>query len=254
MFEIGNSLREARLRQGLDFPELEQATKIRARYLRALEEEQFDQLPAPTYVKGFLRSYADYLGLDGQLYVDEYNSRYVVGEEEPVLRPRRSSAGRAHRQIESRVIVFALVGIAVVFAFVIAAWKFASNDKQSVNGVNAAHPTLPAARTSVPQKPVRRPRPARPIRRPARLLLTAATGDCWLQVRAGSATGKLLYEGTLQTGQKLPLVRPRLWLLAGAPRNLVARLNGRLVPLPGQSVPRRLIVTPRSVSLAPAAA
>ena len=46
MFEIGTSLREARLRQGLDFPELEQGTKIRAKYLRALEDEQFDVLPA----------------------------------------------------------------------------------------------------------------------------------------------------------------------------------------------------------------
>src|ERR687884_259344 len=122
MFEIGSSLREARVRQGLDFPELEAATKIRGKYLRALEDEDFAQLPAQTYVKGFLRTYADYLGLDGQLYVDEFNSRYVVGEEEPVLRPRRSSAGRAQRQIESRVIVFALVGIAVVTALVIAAW------------------------------------------------------------------------------------------------------------------------------------
>ena len=91
MFEIGSSLREARLRQGLDFPELEQSTKIRAKYLHALEDEQFDVLPAQTYVKGFLRSYAEYLGLDGQLYVDEYNSRYVVGEDEAPARPGRSS-------------------------------------------------------------------------------------------------------------------------------------------------------------------
>ena len=47
MFEIGNSLREARLRQQLDFPELEQQTKIRAKYLKALEDEDFDVLPAP---------------------------------------------------------------------------------------------------------------------------------------------------------------------------------------------------------------
>ena len=83
MFEIGNSLREARTRQGLDFPELEQGTKIRAKYLRALEDENFDQLPSSTYVKGFLRTYANYIGLDGQLYVDEYNVRYASGEEVP---------------------------------------------------------------------------------------------------------------------------------------------------------------------------
>ena len=78
MFEIGNSLREARLRQSLELTEAELATKIRGKYLRALEEEQFDLLPAQTYVKGFLRTYAEWLGLDGQLYVDEYNSRYVT--------------------------------------------------------------------------------------------------------------------------------------------------------------------------------
>ena len=99
MFEIGNSLREARLRQGLEFPEIEQATKIRGKYLRALEEESFDVLPAQTYVKGFLRSYADYLGLDGQLYVDEFNSRYVRGEldeeEQPFRPPAPSGRGRS---------------------------------------------------------------------------------------------------------------------------------------------------------------
>src|SRR6266702_8058484 len=98
VFEIGNSLREARLRQGLDFPEIEQTTKIRAKYLRALEDEQFEILPSQTYVKGFLRSYADYLGLDGQVYVDEYSSRFVTGDEEQALRPPRSGARqRQHR-------------------------------------------------------------------------------------------------------------------------------------------------------------
>src|ERR671923_2648230 len=104
MFEIGNSLREARVRQALDFPEIEHATKIRGKYLRALEDENFEQLPGQTYVKGFLRTYADYLGLDGQLYVDEYNSRYVVDHDEP-LRPRRvSPRARQHRRVESRVL------------------------------------------------------------------------------------------------------------------------------------------------------
>ena len=74
----------------IEFAQAEQATKIRVKYLRALEDERFEQLPSQTYVKGFLRTYADYLGLDGQLYVDEYNSRFVAGEE-PDSRPRRST-------------------------------------------------------------------------------------------------------------------------------------------------------------------
>src|SRR2546422_7431652 len=69
MFEIGNSLREAREHQGLDYSQVELATKIRAKYIQALEDEHFEILPSGTYIKGFLRSYSEYLGLDGQLYV-----------------------------------------------------------------------------------------------------------------------------------------------------------------------------------------
>ena len=93
MFEIGNSLREARTRRQIDLPQAEQATKIRVRYLRALEEERFEQLPSQTYVKGFLRTYADYLGLYGQLYVDEFNSRFAIGDDHDGG-PRRSSVRR----------------------------------------------------------------------------------------------------------------------------------------------------------------
>jgi cytoskeleton protein RodZ len=56
VFEIGNSLREARLRQSLEMSRVESDTKIRGKYLRALEDEQFEVLPGDTYVKGFLRT------------------------------------------------------------------------------------------------------------------------------------------------------------------------------------------------------
>ena len=134
MFEIGNSLREARERQELEFPQIEVATKIRGKYLRALEEEHFEVLPAQTYVKGFLRSYAEYLGLDGQLYVDEFNSRYVVGEDEPPIRARRTARPHRRRRIQSNVLIAALVGIALVTALVIAAWKSGSPSNQNVVG------------------------------------------------------------------------------------------------------------------------
>jgi cytoskeleton protein RodZ len=56
VFEIGNSLREARERQGLGYPEIESATKIRSKYIRALEEEDFTAIPGDAYIRGFLRT------------------------------------------------------------------------------------------------------------------------------------------------------------------------------------------------------
>src|SRR5437763_1487956 len=101
------------MRRGVDFAQAELATKIRGKYLRALEDEQFELLPAETYVKGFLRTYAEYLGLDGQLYVDEYNSRFVTGEDYYEARrshPRRSTARppRRSRRTETNIVLIAL--------------------------------------------------------------------------------------------------------------------------------------------------
>src|SRR5213078_162590 len=76
MPSIGDTLREARMRQRLDISDVEAATKIRAKYLRALESEEWDLLPGPTFVKTFLRTYAEYLGLDPRVLVEEYRQRY----------------------------------------------------------------------------------------------------------------------------------------------------------------------------------
>src|SRR3954469_17558201 len=72
MADIGAPLREGRRRARIDIAEGESATKIRAKYLRALENEEWGLLPGPTFVKSFLRTYAQALGLDGKALVEEY--------------------------------------------------------------------------------------------------------------------------------------------------------------------------------------
>src|ERR1700704_513936 len=76
MPDIGETLRETRMRRRIDMTEVEAATKIRAKYLRALENEEWNLLPGPTFVKSFLRTYAQYLGLDARLLVEEYKRRF----------------------------------------------------------------------------------------------------------------------------------------------------------------------------------
>ena len=71
---IGAELRNARIQRGLTIEQVAQDTRISARFLRALEEDDFEALPAPVYVRGFLRSYANYLRIDSQPLLDELNA------------------------------------------------------------------------------------------------------------------------------------------------------------------------------------
>ena len=241
MFEIGNSLREARLRQGLEFPEVEQATKIRGKYVRALEDEQFDILPGQTYVKGFLRTYAEYLGLDGQLYVDEYNSRYIPGDEETPLRAQnRSTVGRNPR-VESSVVLVALAAIGVLTALVVLAWRFGSDPPETAIPDFSSQP--PAA-TGDRQPARKAARPAAPI---ARLTITGALGDSWVEVHAGSAAGRELYRGTLEAGSTIRFTQRRMHVIIGRPGNLRFRVNGRVVRVPNRGSGTAVLITARRV-------
>ncbi|HWB56093.1 MAG TPA: RodZ domain-containing protein [Gaiellaceae bacterium] len=244
MFEIGNSLREARLRQGLDFTRIEEETKIRGKYLRALEDEQFEALPGETYVKGFLRTYAEHLGLDGQLYVDEYNSRFTTMEEVAAA-PSATHQRKQRRPVESNFVVVALAGIVAVTVLVVIGLAGIGSDSPEqtplVGTTTGNQSTTPAetTRTDTGSTGARRSRPAR-------LVLTAVRGGCWMQVRAGGVNGKLVYEGTLEQGQTQRFVKwQRLWLELGAPGNLNAKLNGRRVDFPSE--PSIVLVSARGV-------
>src|ERR671922_2140425 len=98
MPEIGEMLREARMRKRIDMTEVESATKIRGKYLRALENEEWDLLPGPTFVKTFLRTYAEYLGLDPRLLVEEYRQRYERPSSQDLMPLGRGMAGRRGRR------------------------------------------------------------------------------------------------------------------------------------------------------------
>ena len=242
MFEIGNSLREARLRQGLDFVEIEQSTKIRGKYLRALEDEQFDVLPAQTYVKGFLRSYADYLGLDGQLYVDEFNSRYVRGEleEEEEARPFKPHVARPGRgsAFQNKAVMITLAAIAGLTVFVFVAWIWGGS-------------STPNTALSVPTNKPKKTKAATP-KPTAKLIAKGVNGGAYVVVYRGKRTGRPIYEGTLESGKGHRFVGRHLWVYVFAPANLRLKLNGRTHAVPGAGTGSRrwLEVTPNRIRLA----
>jgi hypothetical protein len=226
MFELGNSLREARVRQGLDYPQVELATKIRAKYIRAIEDEAFEILPSETYVKGFLRSYAEYLGLDGQLYVDEYNSRY--GSERWYEETPRRARIHQDRGLERKVVLIALAGIAAVTGLVFVAWKFGGSDRAAV---------IPPAVVETPK-----------ATRPTTLELRGVRKGTYVEVHRGSSTGTLVLAGTIGRGDVQRIAGKRFWLYIKRSGGLTVKLGGRSVSLPARKN-LRVLVTPTRTAL-----
>ena len=229
MFEIGGSLREARLKRGLSPADVQKAIRIRDRYLQALEEERWELLPGDAYVKGFLRTYADFLGLDGSLYVDEYNSRYAHTDE-PTLVPQRFE--RARRRPHGGGLLRPLVIVAAVVAVVAAAaaWQLSgSSGKKHAAPPTTAPPTT-TSQASTTSKQHHKKHTLTPAAS-SHAVVVASRGSSWLWVRSGSATGPTVYEGTLLQGKTLRvnLAGGPVWIRMGDPPNLDVRLGGRLM-------------------------
>ena len=226
MFEIGRSLREARLKRNLTPADVQKAIRIRDRYLQALEEERWELLPGDAYVKGFLRTYADYLGLEGSLYVEEYNSRFSHPDE-PRLVPQRFERRKTHAGGVG--FLRPLVAVAVIVAIVaaVAAWQLRASPGPGQSTPPTTTPTTTATHTTPKRKHEKKHVVAAP---PSRAVVVASRGSSWLWVRSGGATGPTVYQGTLLQGRTLPvnLKNGPVWIRIGAP-NVDIRLGGKLV-------------------------
>ncbi len=133
MYEIGATLRETRMRARIDISEVEEKTKIRAKYLRALENEEWLLLPGPTYIKSFLRTYAEYLDLDAGALVDEYRLRY----EKPQATDRKpvgGSLGKGREQTRRPVRVPRGLIILVICAALVAVLFVLGSQSDDKNG------------------------------------------------------------------------------------------------------------------------
>src|SRR5882724_9237112 len=162
MPEIGETLRETRMRRRIDMTDVETATKIRAKYLRALENEEWNLLPGPTFVKSFLRTYAQYLGLDARLLVEEYKRRFERPAESegppfatPLGRDRDRRGMPKPPLVSPRLLMIGgVVAIILVALFLIGKWGPSDGGKPA-----AAPPTT----TTTQHKPAkRRPKPTKP--------------------------------------------------------------------------------------------
>ena len=246
MGEVGARLRDERERRGIGIDEIEAETRIRAKFLLAIEEERFDTLPGPAYVRAFVRDYAEQLGLDPQALVNELNARPDLAEDVVVVPPRQVAAVPLLDRRTRRAAIVAAV-VLVLLAAAGAGAYLATRGGSSGGVAGQTGPTKPLSHTQpqTTQPPAgstaATPPPAPPHH--ALLVLSAAGGDVWLSVRLGSATGKLLFQDTLQMGRHLRFGHRRLWVRVGAPWNLAITAAGKPLAVPLQAI-GDIVVTP----------
>jgi cytoskeletal protein RodZ len=225
------------MRQRIDIAEVESATKIRAKYLRALENEEFSLLPGNTFVKTFLRTYAEYLGLDAQLLIEEYRVEHEPrgeGEIQPMVsRSQRQRQQERRRPRAQRgppgpgTAVLVVVGVVLVIFVILGLTGGGSDD---TTDKTATTPTT--ARKSPARKSSRKRPPAKKKATTVRLRIVPASAT-YMCVDRGLGT-PAIYQGTTTDAQTFRGKRLRVNI-----GNTTVRIsaNGKSVAVPAAATP-----------------
>jgi cytoskeletal protein RodZ len=247
---IGERLREARMRQKIDIAEVETATKIRAKYLRALENEEFSLLPGNTFVKTFLRTYAEYLGLDSQLLVEEYRVDYEPRDQNElqpmVSRPNRRAERRRPRPSRgppgpgTAIVVVAVAILAILLVLGLTGG----------NGGGGGGSTSTTAGKAPKKKHKKKPqKPAPPPKPTSVRLKIVPTGATYLCVDKGAGTASI-FEATISTPHSFKGKRLRVNI--GIASNVSVFSNGKKVPTSSQAIAIGYEFTPTKAKQLPA--
>jgi cytoskeleton protein RodZ len=218
------------MRQKIDIVEVESATKIRAKYLRALENEEFGLLPGNTFVKTFLRTYAEYLGLDAQLLIEEYRAGYEPRGEAD-LQPYVSPSSRRRQEEKRRkrttrgppgagTAIIVVLGVVLVILLILG--LTGGNKDQTAT----TSPTTSTTAKKAPRKKHRRAAPARPTTVKLRIVPASPTYVC---VDRGLGT-PVVYQGTTTSTQTFRGKHLRVNI--GNASTVKVSNNGKRVALP----------------------
>jgi hypothetical protein len=223
MADIGTTLREARMRARIDMSEVEARTKIRAKYLRAIENEEWDLLPGPVYVKSFLRTYGDFLGLDSRALIDEYKRRFERPSDQD-SRPIASLSRERERAARGpRFPPWVLIGAVLVLVVV------ALGVVGSLGSNKSKTPSAPVTTRQTAHRP-------RPAHHPAAPVLPAVARTVTLQlVPTGqvyvclvNGNGRVLIPGRIfAPGQTIPTMTAGKLLLTLGNASVKMKVNGK---------------------------
>jgi cytoskeleton protein RodZ len=228
---IGSVFREARNRRKVDLSEVEAATRIRIRYLRAIENEEWEALPGGVYTRGFIRTYASFLGLDGERLADDYRKQAETGGSTPTpeaLRASRSSKAPDRRWPVPNASWIAIVAVIVVAVIAIVAIP-GGGGSGSGSGKNLSQ-GKPAR-----QHHSHRQAPPHPSAQGVSVRL-AATAEVWVCVLNGR--GKPLIDGQiLESGVEEGPFRSGSFTVSFGNGEVSMLIDGREAKIPATSSP-----------------
>ena len=219
---IGGRLQEAREARGLSLEELASQTRIPVRHLQHIEREEWDALPAVTYCVGFVRAYANAVGLDGAEFGREIRDRLGGTRSRAPAPEYYQPADPARVPPRSLALIAAVIGIVLVIGYVV--WRNSLAGEEE-----SAEVTVPVAEAPAPA--ATQPGPAvQPAPPPAGGQVSlVATEEVWLQIEDQASGGPSLFQGTLVPGQNfvIPATAQRPVVRTGRPQVLRVSVGGR---------------------------
>ena len=235
---IGETLREARTAAGIQLDDAERTIRIRIRYLDALENEEWDVLPGDAYVRGFLHTYADFLGLDGAALVDEYDRQEVPAQAErsmdaPFEPPRTTDGGNPTMRRIGWGAIFVAAALAALFIVLGITGGSSQSPKNNLHqhhrGGDKQGSAQSSTTTTTPSE--------------ATVSLTP-TGTVW--VCLVDQSGKALVNGeTLTTGDSRGPFKAKDMQLTLGNGEIQVELNGKQVSIPSAANPVGFDLTPQ---------
>jgi cytoskeletal protein RodZ len=194
MSGIGESLREARENKELSYADVERDIKIRGLYLRAMEAEQYEELPGEAYTKGFLRTYSKYLQLDDDAVIAMYLEEHAPPQTEEHLNNAKPIQTLPTLFRPKALLFTAIIAIAVVVGL---SFYFKQEPRE-----NPYVPPLAEPGETEVVKPEETPTVAIEPTPEGLVVEIAFSGRCWLKVLSD---GELAFEGTKGEGDELRL-------------------------------------------------
>ncbi|MBV8430003.1 MAG: helix-turn-helix domain-containing protein [Solirubrobacterales bacterium] len=240
------------MRERIDISEVEAQTKIRAKYLRAIENEEWDLLPGPVYAKSFLRTYGDYLGLDSRMLLDEFKRRYERPSEHDIrpmgrvaARDRSRDRDRDRRPRRVRAPSWAPIGVVVIAVLAI---LYIVGSLPGSGSTTTSTQTQPVHHHR--PKTVTQPRPAPPAVPASVSLQLVPTNTVYVCLVNGRGT-KLINEQTFNVGQTIPSQTAHKLLLTLGNASVQMKVNGKAIPVAPSPTAIRLLITPTQVQHIP---